>query len=139
MKPQPTATNQFTKGPWTPELNNDDKVWRVFPPEESGEARICTVTNCQKQEANARLIASAPDLLAELQKLTGILESILSDQTSLSATDGISELPERDRVSRISFYKREIVKAAEQIDTAMESAQAAIAKATKSTAQAGRE
>ena len=71
-----------------------------------------------------------PELLEALQKLSGIIESIRSDETSLSATEEISELSERDRVSRINFYRHEIAKAAEQIDDALESSFAAIAKAT---------
>ena len=63
---------KHTPGPWTANEPNEKALryaWSVWPEEGSGFARIATVTQCDEQEANAHLIAAAPDLLEALYQI----------------------------------------------------------------------
>lgn len=61
--------SKTTPGPWRTDLNPYDQEWRVYS---DGEG--CPIINSlfhahgERGEANARLIAAAPDLLAQLAK-----------------------------------------------------------------------
>ena len=62
-----TRQQQHTPGPWSAVQFPDEPDWVVIGP--NGDERIATVGGNQQRdaEANARLIAAAPDLLAALQ------------------------------------------------------------------------
>ena len=57
----------YTPGPWTVEVSNEYVgTYRI---KESGAAPYDEVESQREDEANARLIAAAPDMYAELEKL----------------------------------------------------------------------
>ena len=63
---------KHTPGPWEAEWHRKYKQWNVFP--ESGKAVVSVTDLCgeyskEETEANARLIAAAPELLEALQGL----------------------------------------------------------------------
>ena len=68
------AAGEHTPGPWTAHLNfrgqnGSPDVWQIDDEHDA----VCTTQFCyaQNTEANARLIAAAPDLLEAAQKLVG--------------------------------------------------------------------
>jgi hypothetical protein len=61
-----------TPGPW--KVRDDS---RIVPPLNATQLPICkmgSLRNKQEQEANARLIAAAPDMLATIKDLAGRLQ-----------------------------------------------------------------
>ena len=63
---------KHTPGPWEAEWHRKYKQWNVFP--ESGKAVVSVTDLCgeyskEETEANARLIAAAPDLLEALKAI----------------------------------------------------------------------
>ena len=76
-----------TPGPWTlPTVTCPDHVY-----DSTGNVRICALEDrpWQEQDANARLIAAAPDLLAALQTLEALsaeAELWLSNATQARST-----------------------------------------------------
>jgi hypothetical protein len=68
------TTQRYTPGPWTVEPRGNLKA-RQFV--EAGEFRIAECIT-RDQEANARLIAAAPDLLATLERLANIADTAAS-------------------------------------------------------------
>ena len=68
---------KHTPGPWKAEWHRKYKQWNVFP--ESGKAVVSVTDLCgeyskEETEANARLIAAAPDLLEALMTEQKALE-----------------------------------------------------------------
>jgi hypothetical protein len=64
--------SKHTPGPWT--ALPDKEGWTI----QSGQYRVCEVPNVNhfpQNEANARLIAAAPDLLEALGKITAYAEA----------------------------------------------------------------
>lgn len=62
-----------TPGPWEVAqrpCNGSNQVWPVA----TGEGRICTVMDGSRSNANAKLIAAAPDLLAAIQDILAITD-----------------------------------------------------------------
>ncbi len=70
-------TAKRTPGPWVYSFESVDPEWAVITTK--GGAVICNVNAGHRQEANARLIAAAPELLAALQ---GLLHNTLSNQSA---------------------------------------------------------
>lgn len=57
-----------TPGPWTVTGKDSFQDWQIQAGQESGYAMICTtLPYVDNPEANARLIAASPDLLAALE------------------------------------------------------------------------
>lgn len=54
---------KHTPGPWGIAAKEHSGAFQILP-KDVGDLRICTVTNASNDLANARLIASAPELLA---------------------------------------------------------------------------
>ncbi len=77
-------------------------------------------------EANARLIAAAPDLLAALTSLVAIITTIREEQVSGQMRLGSSE---REKRERATVYAAEIQRRAMQIEDAVLHATEAMAKA----------
>ena len=59
-------TTQHTPGPWTTSSLPNGTEWTVSI--DDGDM-LADLTGCPNEQANARLIAAAPDLLAALQKI----------------------------------------------------------------------
>ena len=71
-----TNTEKHTPGPWETSVNGEGQ-WDVC--EEGGGDMIADLAGCPKNaEANAKLIARAPALLAQNKRLREALENILS-------------------------------------------------------------
>jgi hypothetical protein len=67
-----------TPGPWYAfdgHNTNSQLGWGVWPAEGAGYSRICSMVDGSKAEANAHLVAAAPDLLAALCGLVGCHDS----------------------------------------------------------------
>ena len=64
---------KHTPGPWVvmPRGHNGIEAVQVWP-ERDGEGRICTMMNSQHENANARLIAAAPELLDACKKMLDV-------------------------------------------------------------------
>ena len=64
------SETKHTPGPWRTDAHNG------FPLdiEDPGEYMIAKATPCAKAEANARLIAAAPDLLAALESIASMYD-----------------------------------------------------------------
>jgi hypothetical protein len=60
-----------TQGPWEARWSELGQYWFIDHPQQEGSA---TLTKLDCDEADARLIASAPDLLAALQDLLAATE-----------------------------------------------------------------
>lgn len=59
---------QHTPGPWTIQQQGPDE--QIYVIQEDGMRFICRMEECySEQNANANLIAAAPDLLTSLQRL----------------------------------------------------------------------
>jgi hypothetical protein len=67
------AGQAHTPGPWRHSAESVDPEWSVVTT--SGGAVIANVNADCKQEANARLIAAAPDLLAALKQFIHLAEN----------------------------------------------------------------
>ena len=61
-----TMEAKYTSGPWETSSNGEGQ-WDVCGPD-AGDM-IADLAGCENQEANARLIAAAPDLLAALETI----------------------------------------------------------------------
>lgn len=59
--------SRHTPGPWRIVEKSDDERLSI----EAGDMFIARTDPCMAQEANARLIAAAPDLLEALQEVLG--------------------------------------------------------------------
>ena len=74
---------QHTPGPWvfTPEVNMAGMRYVRQAPEANGSNEICRVEGWRDGigEANARLIAAAPELLEALQKLVRAIDRMPSN------------------------------------------------------------
>ena len=64
-----------TPAPWEADLNDEGKRW-IDAYDDEGDINLCRITNGNK--ADARLIADAPDLLAEVKRLREILGDIVA-------------------------------------------------------------
>ena len=62
-------TAQFTPGPWTP-TGHDGKLSIIVECQWGSVAKVLSIGAISQEKANAHLIASAPDLLAALERLT---------------------------------------------------------------------
>lgn len=65
-------TTKHTPGPWRTMDRPENAIWIQGQPDENGYREICTLPNYQllkreQTEANARLIAAAPELLEALR------------------------------------------------------------------------
>lgn len=59
----------FTPGPWR--VNGSEQTTAIWVETADGK-RICTVRNCDSDADVARLIAAAPELLAEVERLQAV-------------------------------------------------------------------
>ena len=70
-------TTKHTPGPWKagryPAIDSGDKAWKV-----TDSTFLVNVARCDQSEANARLIASAPELLEALRIASGILGDVVT-------------------------------------------------------------
>lgn len=64
--------NKYTNGPWETAVNSSNE-WDVCLPD--GGDMVADLAKCDNQEANARLIASAPDLLEACKELLTYIEA----------------------------------------------------------------
>ena len=60
------STQKHTSGPWKFSFESIDSEWAIVTT--ASGSIIANVNSNQRQKANARLIAAAPDLLAALQE-----------------------------------------------------------------------
>lgn len=70
--------NKHTPGPWRVMDRPENAIWVQGQPDENGYREICTLPNYQllkreQTEANARLIAAAPELLEALKGCAAML------------------------------------------------------------------
>ena len=95
--PRPIA--RHTPGPW--EHDGTGLIYSMYVEEEGGTATfICDVTEdsthaalcgpTPEEEANARLIAAAPELLEALQSVTHLLEGDAQDKVLAALTTATS-------------------------------------------------
>jgi hypothetical protein len=117
---KPTTETKHTPGPWKYHLGNGanprfhiqtEGSYQIASTPELNKHRMAAEENAGK-EANARLIASAPELLAALDAL-------------MNATDGLMDLYEDD--SRAEAYADDL----KATSAARDLARAAIAKAER--------
>lgn len=73
--------SKHTLGPWVLEQEADGDI--IVSPSNSREYAICRMLS-PSPEANARLIAAAPELLAELEKANRIIINALNVMTPAS-------------------------------------------------------
>lgn len=95
-------STQHTPGPWsfreTGEGHKYAKEWREINPGIVGPASYTTnkwgepeeTIGVRITEANARLIAAAPDLLAELKAITEIIEAAKDSNDGIEALEAFS-------------------------------------------------
>jgi hypothetical protein len=89
----------FTPGPWRARVKRTGESWWVVAPKDNGEGYLAEcVARQDANEANAHLIAAAPDLLASCKELREALAGAMrvistSDQADL--TDCFVEEMER--------------------------------------------
>ncbi len=76
---------------------------------------------CPRNEKQARLIAAAPDLLASLENLAGIITTIREEQVSSKMGLGRTEAEKRERAA---VYAAEITRQSAKIDEALDEARA---------------
>lgn len=71
-----TNSATHTPGPWTARVKRTGESWWVVAPRPNGQEGYLAecVGRQEANEANARLIAAAPDLLAALRVLLGTSE-----------------------------------------------------------------
>jgi len=81
----------FTPGPWSHSFESVDPEWAIVTT--SGGAVIANVNADHRQEANARLIAAAPDMLAMLSNLLegGLIVGLTVEITG-NARQAVSDL-----------------------------------------------
>ena len=72
-------TTQHTPGPWTTSSLPNGTEWTVSI--DDGDM-LADLTGCPNEQANARLIAAAPDLLAALQIAEDALDMYSGGQSS---------------------------------------------------------
>ena len=72
-------TTQHTPGPWTTSSLPNGTEWTVSI---DGGDMLADLTGCPNEQANARLIAAAPDLLAALQIAENALDMYSGGQSS---------------------------------------------------------
>jgi len=135
--------SQHTPGPWQVdsvpgghvsfEINSTDAKWKAVANVSANRIGAGTV-DPNEAEANARLIAAAPDMYAELQKLTQILITIREEQVSASMGFGRTAAEKKERAT---FYAVAIQANASKIDEATEAALSALAKAEGRTHETG--
>ena len=80
-------TTQHTPGPW--ELRRSVRGYWFIDHEQGGEGYTLTKLDCN--EADARLIAAAPDLLAALEELLNALPSATSHPAIKAARAAIAK------------------------------------------------
>lgn len=80
--------SNHTPGPW--ESPETDGHWRVICSRINGKRRtIAQVCKGDRRDANARLIAAAPELLVALELLTADMKFLYRDQDGDMDHDGI--------------------------------------------------
>ena len=107
-----------TPGPWTCTI--DDEGFNVFQDDPkhpgNGDHIMCIAGN-PESEANARLIAAAPELLAMLRDMIGLLDANAYALACKAGTEGHDDEPEPKSIDGFNRNPR------------IERARAAIAKA----------
>ena len=100
-------STKHTEGPWHA---LGQKVWQ--------QSANCLIAECYKDgsvigiprtqvEANARLIAAAPDLLAALKELSEVTRKELEDLIDIEATRATAELKAASKQARAAIKKAE--------------------------------
>src|SRR5438132_242018 len=79
---------QHTPGPW--EIIKDGGSTRIHPVKE-GVGRICTVTDGKYQNANARLIAAAPELLEAGKKFLAFYNDLAKSNPGFMGKLGLQD------------------------------------------------
>ena len=69
-----TTETKHTPGPWKVNDKTLSGAYQISD-NKSGSLRICTVTNAPNDEANARLIAAAPDMLNAMKEASRFMLS----------------------------------------------------------------
>jgi len=70
--------SEHTKGPWEARWSERGQYWFIDHPQQEGSATL-TKLNCD--EADARLISAAPDLLEALEALLPIAARVIQGTT----------------------------------------------------------
>ncbi len=102
------SEQKFTPGPWDAENSyGDDPRWWIYP--KGGATTICSTAN-SNDEANARLIAKAPELLEMLQEIAELDHDVLQYPNVTSSclwcgrAQGLSEHKSYCIVSKILLH-----------------------------------
>lgn len=111
---QPEMVGSFTKGPWEIQEPMDHELWIVEAGKQSFEWRVIAGLPWpdeksdipRKQvEANARLIATAPKILAALAEISGLVGDAFNGQIGATqALDAIDDIAKAAITAALGGY-----------------------------------
>lgn len=88
VPPVRSSESAHTPGPWEADNNEGYSIWRIVGTRNDGRHSLLAevIGDCAETDANARLIAAAPDMLAVLREIEGTPASMVNDAESLRHT-----------------------------------------------------
>jgi hypothetical protein len=113
---------KFTAGPWS--IDGQSLVHAAD--ESRGGQRVTVAVTRHNPEANARLIAAAPELYESLLRLASLIEEVRDDSVSARMGFGATQAEKRERVRVLTGY---IEANAEKLDEALDAAGQVLTKA----------
>lgn len=97
---------KHTPAPWVMHAKSISGAYQITGATD-GSLRIATVTNAPNDEANARLIAAAPELLEALKAMTERAESMASMLNSMGLPAYYLEAAPKIEAARATIQKAE--------------------------------